>query len=73
MQEEIADSIRYHVSDSMIATVRRYRTSESDFLLTHVLINSPDQIRAGLAHDSYGGDREGILEYGRKKNEGSIP
>ena len=58
MQEEIADSIRYHVSDSMIATVRRYRTSESDFLLTHVLINSPDQIRAGLAHDSYGGERE---------------
>ena len=58
LQEELAESLYSHVSDTIFVTIRKYRTAESEYFLTHVIINDPSQIRSGLAHDSYGGERE---------------
>ena len=58
LQNELAESLYSHTSDSIFVTIRKYRTEESEYLLTHVIINDPSQIQSGLSHDSYGGERE---------------
>jgi len=58
LQDEISKSLYSHTSDSIFVTIRKYKSKQSEYLLTHVIINEPSQIRSGLSHDSYGGERE---------------
>ena len=58
LQDEISKSLYSHTSDSIFVTIRKYKTEQSEYLLTHVIINDLSQIRSGLSHDSYGGERE---------------
>lgn len=58
LQQEIADSVQHYISDDIFVTIRKYRYHEASYYLTHVIINSPSQIHAGLSYDDYGGERE---------------
>ena len=58
LQDEINDSWHSYTSDSIFVTIRKYKTEQSEYLLSHVIINDPSQIRSGLSHDTYGGERE---------------
>ena len=58
LRDEISESLYSHTSDSIFVTIRKYKTEQSEYFLTHVIINDPSQIRSGLSHDSYGGEQE---------------
>lgn len=58
LSQEIAESYKYYISDHTFVTVRRYKYHEGSYYLSHVIIDSPSQIRSGLSYDSYGGQRE---------------
>ena len=57
-QSELATALYSHVSDSLFVTIRKYQSDESEYLLTHVIIEDPSQIHSALANDTYGGERE---------------
>ena len=57
-QAELATALYSHVSDSIFVTIRKYQSDESEYLLTHVIIEDPSQINSALANDTYGGERE---------------
>ncbi len=47
-----------YTSDHMLVTITQMTYGEASCYLTHVVIDSPSQIHAGLSHDTYGGERE---------------
>ena len=57
-QAELATALYSHISDSIFVTIRKYQSDESEYLLTHVIIEDPSQIHSALANDTYGGERE---------------
>ena len=56
--DEIATAEYSHLSDTIMVTVNRYTQPEYTYLLTHIIIDDPSQIHAGLSNDNYGGERE---------------
>ncbi len=56
--EEIKTAEYSHLSDTIMVTVNRYTEAEYSYLLTHIIIDDPSQIHAGLSNDDYGGERE---------------
>lgn len=56
--DEIATAEYSHLSDTIMVTVNRYTKPEYSYLLTHIIIDDPSQIHAGLSNDNYGGERE---------------
>lgn len=58
IQNEIDSAIRSYVDDTIIACVNEYNTESSHYYLTHIIINEPQQMCAGLSYDTYGGTRE---------------
>lgn len=56
--DEIATAKYSHLTETIMVTINEYETSEYYFLLTHIIIDDPSQIHAGLSNDEYGGDRE---------------
>jgi exopolysaccharide biosynthesis protein len=55
---EFANAKYSHISDTIFATVGEYYTTTGVYLLTHVVINDPSQIKGGLSNDTFGGTRE---------------
>jgi len=55
---EIADYS--YVSDTSFTTITKNSIDGVSYYLSHVVINEPNQIKAGLAYDDYGGDRETV-------------
>ena len=47
-----------YVSDNIFVTISEHTTGEASYFLTHVVINDPAQLRSGLSHGGYGGERE---------------
>lgn len=58
MDKEIEESAFSHISGTCIVTITPVYGSESFCYLTHVIVNEPSQVMAGLSHNTYGGDRE---------------
>lgn len=58
LKKEIEESYKTFMSDNTFVTVRRYRWHDAVYYLTHVIVNSPEQVRAGLSYDDYAGERE---------------
>ena len=60
--KDYADEIRsakyLHLTDTIMVTINEYETEEYYYLLTHIVIDDPSQIHAGLSNDDYGGSRE---------------
>ena len=56
--EEIRTAEYSHLSDTIMVTVNRYTEANYTYLLTHIIIDDPSQIHAGLSNDDYGGARE---------------
>ena len=56
--KEIETAEYSHLSETIMVTVNRYREAEYTYLLTHIIIDDPSQIHAGLSNDDYGGERE---------------
>ena len=55
---ELASAYRSYVSENSFITIHKIVTDQMEYYLTHVIINDPSQIRAGLSNDTYGGARE---------------
>ena len=55
---EIETAKYLHLTDTIMVTVNEYETDEYYYLLTHIVIDDPSQIHAGLSNDDYGGSRE---------------
>ena len=58
IQADISSAVKSYVDDTIIAYVNEYSTDKCHYYLTHVIINDPTQMCAGLSHDTYGGERE---------------
>lgn len=58
MEEEIESADYAHVSDSIIVTINAIDSGDAFYYLSHILVNEPSQIKAGLSFNSYGGERE---------------
>ena len=56
--DEIASAKYLHLTDTIMVTINEYETDEYYYLLTHIIIDDPSQIHAGLSNDDYGGARE---------------
>lgn len=56
--EEIETAEYSHLTDTIMVTVNRYTEGAYSYLLTHIIIDDPSQIHAGLSNDDYGGERE---------------
>ena len=56
--DEIATAKYLHLTDTIMVTINEYETDEYYYLLTHIVIDDPSQIHAGLSNDDYGGSRE---------------
>ena len=56
--DEIASAKYLHLTDTIMVTINEYETDEYYYLLTHIVIDDPSQIHAGLSNDDYGGSRE---------------
>jgi exopolysaccharide biosynthesis protein len=55
---EIESAKYLHLTDTIMVTINEYETDEYYYLLTHIVIDDPSQIHAGLSNDDYGGSRE---------------
>ena len=55
---EIETAKYLHLTDTIMVTINEYETDEYYYLLTHIIIDDPSQIHAGLSNDDYGGSRE---------------
>ena len=55
---EIETAKYKHLTDTIMVTINEYETDEYYYLLTHIIIDDPSQIHAGLSNDDYGGARE---------------
>jgi exopolysaccharide biosynthesis protein len=55
---EFANAKYKHLTDNIYATVTQGSTATGTYLLTHVVINDPSQIKGGLSNDTFGGTRE---------------
>jgi exopolysaccharide biosynthesis protein len=55
---EFANAKYSHLTDNIFATVGEYYTDTGVYLLTHVVINDPSQIKGGMSNDTFGGTRE---------------
>jgi exopolysaccharide biosynthesis protein len=55
---EIETAKYKHLTDTIMVTINEYETDEYYYLLTHIIIDDPSQIHAGLSNDDYGGSRE---------------
>ena len=58
LEEEISNADYSHISDSIIATVTSVSDGDAFYYLSHVIVNEPSQICAGLSFNTYGGERE---------------
>ena len=56
--DEIASAKYLHLTDTIMVTINEYETDDYYYLLTHIVIDDPSQIHAGLSNDDYGGSRE---------------
>ena len=56
--DEIASAKYLHLTDTIMVTINEYETDDYYYLLTHIIIDDPSQIHAGLSNDDYGGSRE---------------
>ena len=56
--DEIETAKYLHLTDTIMVTINEYETDEYYYLLTHIVIDDPSQIHAGLSNDDYGGSRE---------------
>ena len=57
--KEKAASADYEFEDeTLFSTVKKKHTDTGTYLLTHIVVNSPDQVQGGLSYDSFGGERE---------------
>lgn len=45
-------------SDSIFVTVTKHKVGDAFYFLSHIVINDPSQLRSGLSHGDYGGQRE---------------
>ena len=57
-KKEVANADYKYISDSIFVTITSHKTANSFYYLSHIVINDPSQIRSGLSHDTYGGERE---------------
>ena len=57
-KDELTQAAYKHISDSLFLTVQKLEQNNGHYYLTHVVVNSPDQIKGGLSYDSFGGQRE---------------
>jgi exopolysaccharide biosynthesis protein len=55
---EYANAKYKHLTDNIFATVTESYTATGVYLLTHVVINDPSQIKGGMSNDTFGGTRE---------------
>ncbi len=58
LTDEIANADKTYISDHTFVTVTARSYGGMNYYLTHIIIDSPTQIRGGLSHDVYGGARE---------------
>ena len=56
--DDIASAKYLHLTDTIMVTINEYETDDYYYLLTHIVIDDPSQIHAGLSNDDYGGSRE---------------
>ena len=56
--DELEHAWYSYCGENIFVTIRKYRSSMSEYCLTHVVINDPSQIRSALANDTFGGERE---------------
>ena len=57
-KKEMEQADYKYVSDSIFVTITSHQTENAFYYLSHIVINDPSQIRSGLSHDTYGGERE---------------
>ncbi len=57
-QEELQEALHSYTSEHMFVTISQQTYGGASYYLTHIVIDSPSQIHAGLSHDTYGGERE---------------
>ncbi len=57
-KEEVEKADYSHITENIYVTVTKHVTEDAYYYLSHIVINYPEQIHAGLSNDSYGGERE---------------
>lgn len=58
LQDEVSQAMYSHVSDSIFVTISHHEEGALSYYLTHIIINDPSQMKAGLSYDDYGGSTE---------------
>ncbi len=65
---EFANAQYRHISDNIYATSTKGSTATGVYWLTHVVINSPAQMRSGMSNDTFGGKRERPTKASKRQN-----
>ena len=67
--KEEAASADYKIEDeTFFSTVKKKHTNTGTYLLTHIVVNNPDQVQGGLSYDSFGGEREQLSGFAVRNN-----
>ncbi len=58
LHEEIEHADKSYISKHTFVTITSHTYEGMNYYLTHIIIDSPTQIKAGMSYDDYGGTRE---------------